>query len=149
MKRYIAITLLAIVSLLFYVPDNVQAQSYNVTTIAAGSTANIASPATNTTYASTVIYAGKAQNVGLLLSFKAISAATGTIDFVIDKSIDNSNWDLAVKTFTMTANGTTTVTLNTNFSTAPYGYWRIGKIVDTNSVALTNLVIKYSVQNGL
>jgi hypothetical protein len=127
-------TLIAIASFIVLTAFAAQAQ----TTILLSGTDQVAAGLSNTTSTITHTKAGQLAVVG---SFKLTGAGTSGVLFRFDTSVDNSTWATGVKTFWAAGNGTTAVTVNTNFDFGAYPFIRC-QIHNTNSVIATNWSLK-------
>lgn len=126
-----------------------QAQ-YNLTvspTLNGGTNNILASTVRNVT---NVITTTRGRYVTLSATQAAVSAgATSNTLFIIDRSIDSSNWELGAYTFFATVNGTTAQTTTTNIDVGAYGFLRQRVFQNTNTVPVTNVTFQWSVKTGL
>lgn len=118
------------------------------TTTLNGGTNNVAASTTNSVTAP-VIAATRASDVALQATFKLTGSGTSAVVFVFDESIDNSNWESASRTLSVTAAGTSTVSNVGNYTLGGAGYLRLSSVQNPNAAAITNLVLKYSLKPGI
>lgn len=85
------------------------------------------------------------QNVGLQFNFALTASGSGNCVFGVQKSMDGINWDTTgnTNTFTVAANGTTAVTMVTNFNVSGLGFMRLNMISNNNAVPMTNISLGY------
>lgn len=140
MKR-IFLTLLAVAAIAIVPSANAQkAGSY--TTTLNGGTNNVAATATNTYTAA--ITCEDYDNVGLDLSFKAVSSLTGNITVRVAKACVSGNYESVPTTvITIPANGTTVVNYPLNITTPSAIALKLTSIENTNSVAITNVTASW------
>jgi hypothetical protein len=105
---------------------------------------------TNTVAGSTTItpnvaipLAGRYDQLSLQATFVLASSGTSGVNFTIQRSLDNTNWEtVPYQTLTVTGAGTSSVTGILDFTYGAAGYLRLASIVNSNSVAVNSLVIK-------
>ncbi len=146
MKKLLC-SILALVAFVSFV-DNASAQ-YNlyVTTLTGDTNVIAASTVRNLT---NTIGVTRGANITLQATLTAVSSgATSNAVFIIDRSVDASNWELGAYTFFAAVNGTTATTTTTNINVGAFGYLRQRVFQNTNTVVLTNCTLKYAVKTGL
>ena len=145
MKKFTAL-FLAAAGILF--AGAAQAQYSIQTTTLNGGTNNVAASTTNSVTAPVLAFTRSTYGV-VQTTFKLTGAGSSTVVLTFDESVDNSNWDLATRTLSVTANGTTAVTGLSNYTLGGAGYLRLSSVENPNAAAITNLVVKYSYKPGL
>ena len=137
-----AIVLMAVGAPSAYAQYNLTVSTLNGTTnnILASTVRNVTNTITTT----------RGRHVTLSATQAAVSAgATSNTLFIIDRSIDASNWELGAYTFFAAVNGTTATTTTSNIDVGAYGFLRQRVFQNTNTVPVTNVVFQYSVKTGL
>ena len=84
-------------------------------------------------------------DVTIQATTKLTGAGTSGIGYVIDTSVDNSNWSTTPNQFWRAANGATAVSHLTNFNITSAPFVRL-TVHNTNSVAVTNSTITVNVK---
>lgn len=107
----------------------------------------VAVTTTNTSIGSAVIDASRVKDVALQITCKLQGSGTTAIPFVVQRSVDGSNWADAF-TISITPAGTATKTVLTNINTQAIPYWRIYSIQNDNASAITNLVAVYTLKRN-
>lgn len=120
----------------------------DITVLMAGGTNNIAA-STVRNYTNSIPVTRGSQFALMGVATAVSSGATSNAFLTIDRSVDGSNWELGVHRLPIAINGTTALPSSTNWSVGAYGFYRVRAIENTNTVALTNLTIKYSVKPGI
>lgn len=132
----------------FLLPQTASAQFNLSTTTLTGDTNVIA--ASTVRNLTNTIGVTRGANIAFSATLTAVSSgATSNALFIIDRSIDASNWELGAYTFFAAVNGTTATTTTTNINVGAYGYLRQRVFQNTNTVTLTNCTLKYAVKTGL
>ena len=130
-----ALTMLALCSLAAV------AQQYGYGTLLAGGTNSVLG--TETRVYTTAAGLTKYEDCTLWVSFKAVSTATGVVDFKLHKSLDGVLWDTTqTALFRLTSDGTTLVNGLTNIALGAIGYIKLGSSINTQAVDLTNITIR-------
>ena len=126
-------------------------QAYSPQTILNGSTHGVgAASTTNYSASQFSMDVRKQEVIPLLFSFACTATNAGTVLLTFERSLDNTTYD-GTHTFTweVTANGTSTVSLCTNFTLSGFGWVRLKSIDNTNDVAgTTNMVLKYGINQA-
>jgi hypothetical protein len=123
--------------------------TYQVSTILASST--MTGQTSNSAVANVVIDARQAKALAFAVTFSGTNTGTADIGFVIENSLDKSNWVLApigsAGYVSVAAKGIkpSGVITNIPFSYPPVGYYRMKYLTNANAFTtpLTNLVVKY------
>ena len=114
-----------------------------------GGTNNISATATNT-YTNLWWDASGYTTVGFAVNYNFTLAPVGvtpSVPFLIQRSIDNTNWESQGPLLVFTANGATNnCTALTNFTVGGTPFYRIFAAQNTNSAAVTNLQISVSLK---
>lgn len=131
--------ILVLFALLLVMPQ-VQAQ-YRLNTQTVTTNA-IPATTTNTTVRSSTIVVTAGLDVAIQPSFNLADTGTDTIVLKFDESIDNTNWTDAVRSISIVASGTNTVSKVSNFTVGAVGYLRLSQVQNPSARAIQNLVIK-------
>lgn len=136
MKKLFAFVL----GLLALIATTANAQVYTVNTL---TLTNTVAGSTTITPNVAIPLAGRYDQLSLQATFVLASAGTSGVNFTVQRSLDNTNWEtVPYQTLTVTGAGTTSVTGILDFTYGAAGYLRLGTIVNSNSVAVNSLVIK-------
>lgn len=144
MKRLKNILMAGLVALVTVVTAS--AQQYGVIgTIAGGGTYN--GPASGTTNINGTITATKWAEFALAIDFALVGAGSTALDIAWTTSVDGTNWATTKDPyragwFSITPNGTSAVSWNTNITMNSVGYWKMTWITNGSASAITNLSIR-------
>jgi hypothetical protein len=151
MKTLSKLILLIITVALVALPKTASAQSDTKSVSGlTGGTNNVAGSATNI-YSSTAISVPRSANVGIYVEFKLQSSGTGNVDFLLTPTDGAGNASTVVgdiQTVRVAGNGTTKVIHIANVSSDGIPGWQL-TVANTNTVAVTNIVVKAITKNGL
>lgn len=111
-----------------------------------GGTNNIAATTTNSYSFS---YHVRGSQISVQPVFKLTGAGTTALVFVLDTSLDNSNWKTSAHRIGLAAAGTTSVTTISNITVGAIGYVRLASVENDNANAVTNLTVIFSSKDGL
>lgn len=147
MKTLIALTLAAVA--LVCATPNVNAQ------VDTGPVANLIGGTNRILLATSNVYtadipAQRGSQVAIQCSFKMTGAgATSNIWWYVDASVDGSTWNPRVHTLGAAANGTTQVIFQTNINVGAMPFLRLSSVYNTNTIAVTNLDMRYAIKTGI
>jgi len=146
MKKLLLSFMLVLAALVAAPDTRAQGYSaYGVDYLLTGGT-NVVAAATTATYTGVIgCFRQNAVNVGV--SFAATGTNSSTVTIKFSDSNDGSNWYTNNPNYTivMTANGTATVTTQTNLNVGAVGQIRLESIQNANgSVPLTNVLVNFS-----
>lgn len=124
------------------------AQQYNVTALSYtnggatyldGGTNHIPAAATNTL--NSPITLTRYDQMAIQLVFKLNGSGTSATVWNFDHSADGTNYTTGALALSLSANGTTAVTITTNITVNATGYWRLRTVENPNASAITNLQV--------
>lgn len=126
-------------------------QAYAPQTILNGATHGVgAASTTNYSASQFSMDVSKQEIIPLLFSFACTDTNEGTVLLTFERSLDNSTYD-GTHTFAweVTADGTNTISICTNFTLNGFGWVRLKSIANTNDVSgTTNMVLKYGINHA-
>ncbi len=144
---------LSVLSVLLGVLCGASLQAQTVfTTIVNGGTNNVAASTTNDYSALSVHFTFPRHQDATFQAGAKLTASSGgasNIVFVLDSSVDASNWVLAVTNVTVAATSNSVISAKTDLNTGGSMFWRLNSIRDANGVAATNLYLSAGARPGL
>lgn len=102
---------------------------------------------TNTSPGTAVIDATRVKDVSVQWTLRLTGAGTTAIPFVVQRSVDGSNWATAFS-ISVTPSGTNWATVITNINAQAIPYYRVYSIQNDNASAITNLAVVYGVKRN-